>query len=287
MANLVYGPYVPGASPWTGTTGINIARLDNFETQASVALHGINPDLSGPFVLSGITCTKDGTNANQLDIASGTAYVTLSDGTTGKIAVVADNTHTTSALSSTYYLFLKNDGTWQWGTTSTGPTNSLPICQATTDGSGNISTVTDVRHTGGGPGMPITVVRTMGMAITDTADHNVCNFFPIVEGLYRFNLHFTYRNATPQKVVASARWYDGTLASTGQTYFTLTNTSAIGQVLNGSQAATTGNNQSCTCIAIVAHAAYNSSSSNALNIHFQDGGGTPNDVISCSIERIG
>src|SRR5690348_3669670 len=108
MANIVYGPYTKTA--WVdSSTAINQTRMNNLETSAQTALNGINPDLCGPFVLSGITCTKDGANANQLDIASGRAYVTLSDGTTGLIVVGSDNTQTTATPSTTYYLFLKND----------------------------------------------------------------------------------------------------------------------------------------------------------------------------------
>jgi len=284
MGNTVYGPYTPGASPWTGTTGINTTRLNNFETQASVALHGINADLSGPFVLSGITCTKDGTTANQLDIASGTAYVTLSDGTTGKIAVSADNTHTTTTPSTTYYLFLKNDGTWQWGTTSTGPTNSLPICQATTDGSGNISTVTDVRSAAGSPGVPYIVSKSLLNVVSATTDQLLATVVAAAPGMYQFNLYFTYRNATPAKVTAFARWKDKSLATTGVGYFTLAGPSGnAGQVLNGSQATTTGNNQACACYPIIAYA----ETGDNLNVHFQDPSGTPNDVVSVVIQRIG
>ena len=146
MANTVSGPYV--RTVWVdGTTAVTQTRQNNLETQASVALNGFNGDLLSAFVLSGITCTKDGTVANQLDIAAGRAYITMSDGTRGLIVVAADNTHTTSALSSAYHLYLQPDGTWYWSTSNSPAANSLAIATVTTDASGNILAVTDTRVT--------------------------------------------------------------------------------------------------------------------------------------------
>ena len=281
MANTVYGPYAK--TTWVdSTTAINQTRMNNLETSTQTALNGINADLSGPFVLSGITCTKDGSVANQLDIASGRAYVTMSDGTTGLIVVGADNTHTTSTISTTYYLFLKNDGTWQWSTTSTGPANSLAICQATTDGSGNISAVTDVRHTGGSGGIALNVARVLHQAVSATTDQLFLTYTPPVRGMYRANFYATYRNPTPQKVIAYIRHYDPDLAAYAQSWFTLASTGAIGQIMNGSQANNPGNNQGITTFPI----SFYSEAGQAMGVHFQDGGGTPNDVVSAVIERL-
>jgi hypothetical protein len=144
MTNTVYGPY--SATSWIdNVTAGNHTTLNNLETQASIATHGFGPDLLTPFVLSGITCTKDGTTATQLDIASGRAYVKLSDNTVGLIVVGADNTHVTATPSSTYHLYLQPDGTWYWSTSNSPAANSLHICDVPTDGSGNISSVTDQR----------------------------------------------------------------------------------------------------------------------------------------------
>lgn len=144
MTNTVFGPYAK--TVWTnGATPISATNMNHLETQASAALNGVNPDLLSAFILSGVTCAKDGVIANQLDIAAGRAYITLSDGTRGLIIVGADNTHTTSAISSTYHLYLQPDGTWYWSTSNSPATNSLAICTVTTDTSGNIATVTDNR----------------------------------------------------------------------------------------------------------------------------------------------
>lgn len=281
MPNTVYGPYT--STTWVdGVTQGGHLNMNNLETQASVALHGINPALSGPFVYSGITCAKDGTIANQLDISSGVAFVTLSDGTTGQITVVADNTHTTATPSTTYYLFLKNDGTWQWSTTSTGPANSLPICQATTDASGNILAVSDQRHNAGSPGVPYVVARAKIQAHTVITDTVYAQFTVPVTGMYRASLFFDYQNPTPQKVAATFRWYDIQGGGGATASFMLSNTAAAGQFLTGTQAATTGNNQACACVPIVAVCL----GGQLANVHFQDGGGTPNDIVSVVIERL-
>lgn len=148
MPNQVFGPY--STTSWVnGTTAANATNMNHLETQASIALNGFNGDLVTPFVLSGIVASKDGTVANQLDVTSGRAYLKMSDNTVGLIATAASTASQflTTTPSTTYYLFLKNDGTWQWGTTSTGPTNSLAIASATTDGSSNINVVTDMRTT--------------------------------------------------------------------------------------------------------------------------------------------
>ena len=283
MANTVYGPYTE--TSWSGSTGINITRLDNLETQASIALNSINPDLSGPFVLSGIVCTKDGTNANQLDIASGRAYVTMSDGTTGLIVVGADNTHTTSAISSTYYLFLKNDGTWQWGTTSTGPANSLPICQATTDGSGNISTVTDVRHTGGSPGVPIVVARVIDQHVTSTADALPINLSGVIQGFYRATVAGFYGNGTTGEKITVSVAYTSAHSGTPTMYFMTYGGGApgvVGEFLNGSQTTgmTTSTDFACAPIDFYAGAG------GIIRFHYIDPAGTPNDYVTMLLTRL-
>ena len=145
MANTMHGAYAP--TTWVNSaTPISQQNMNNLETQAGVALHSFNPYLiSAGFVLSGATCTKDGTNANQLDIASGTAFLIQSDGTLAQCDIAADNTHITSGATATWHLYLQPDGTWYWNTANTPAANSLFIAQVTTDASGNINGVTDKR----------------------------------------------------------------------------------------------------------------------------------------------
>ena len=279
MANTVTGPY-------TKTTWVDHVTLgsqsvmNNLETAAAVGVYSLNPDLSGPFVLSGVTCTKDGTTANQLDIASGTAYLTATDGTIIRIAVGADNTHTTSTPSTTYYLFLKNDGTWQWSTTSTGPTNSLAICQATTDGSGNILVVTDKRSSAVDAVAAVGVVHQVnGYSLTVTTDTIVATYTPPVDGWYRVSMHVLYSNSVSQKPAANVNFY---APEAGGYAVNFMRSAQDGQWYNGSQATTTGSNQWI----IFEPLTFRNKAAQAFNVHFSDPGGVPADKVSVLIERL-
>lgn len=132
------GPYSPGGA-------FTSANANNMETQYTEATLSLNPDaFPAGFVVSGLVATKDGVTPNLLDVTSGKAYVLQADGTTRQ-RTPTSSTQTTSALNSTYHLYLQPDGTWYWNTTNTPATGSLHICDVTTDGSGNISAVTDRR----------------------------------------------------------------------------------------------------------------------------------------------
>lgn len=162
MPNQVFGPY-NGITCINGSTPANATWGNLIQTQASIALHGFNPKLIGSgFVYSGVVCTKDASVANQLDIASGVAYVVLSDGTVGEIDVGSGQTQTTSGASVTWHLYLQPDGTWYWSTSNAPAANSLHICDVTTDGSGNIVTVTDQRVTSVAMGSGAALVPTIG-----------------------------------------------------------------------------------------------------------------------------
>lgn len=153
MSNTPHGPYVVGGSTTTGpyhdAGPYNSGNANNAETQASVALHSLNPDLlTSGFVLSGVTSAKDGTTASQLDVASGVAYLIVSDGTLARMDVgasAAGQFSTTGHASTTMYLDLNPDGSWSWATTHSAVTNHLTIASVATDASANISTVTDAR----------------------------------------------------------------------------------------------------------------------------------------------
>lgn len=283
MANTVYS-YTKTTWADHSTMG-NQTRMNNLETSASVGLYGLNPQLSGPFVHSGITCMKDGTVANQLDIASGYAFATMADGTTGFISVVSDNTHTTSTPSSTYYLFLKNDGTWQWGTTSTGPTNSLPICQATTDGSGNISVVTDVRHNAGSPGVPIVAAHVLDQHVTSTADALPVNLSGVIQGLYRATVAGFYGNSTTGEKITVSVAYTSAHSGTPTMYFMTYGGGApgvVGEFLNGSQTTGFTTNSDFACAPIDFYVG----AGGIIRVHYIDPAGTPNDYVTVLIQRI-
>lgn len=146
MANTVSGPYAPTA--WVdGTTALNQTRMNNLEGQSKVALASLNPDhITAAFVESGLTAVKDATTATTLDVMTGVAWLIMTDGTLAKISC-PQTTFTTVTINTTYYLDLNPDGSWSWATSHSAQANYLPICQVTTDGSGNISGVTDKRPT--------------------------------------------------------------------------------------------------------------------------------------------
>ena len=150
------------------------------------------------------------------------------------------------------------------------------------NGSGNISSVTDLRHTAGSPGFPYVVARDLLHAITTTSLVTLARFTADTSGFYRASMYFTYRNPTPQKVTASLFWGDLTLGISGQASFTIASSSAVGQIQNGSQANTTGNNQPVACLPITVYAA----AGQIIEAAFTDPGGVPNDVVSVVIERI-
>jgi hypothetical protein len=127
-----------------GTTALSQTHMNNIETQFSSSLESFNPDLFSAFVLYGFTAVKDGSTANQLDVAAGVAYLLQTDGTLGRVSLTS-STQTTSTINTTYHLYLQPDATWYWSTGPGPETNSLNICSVTTDGSGNILVVTDFR----------------------------------------------------------------------------------------------------------------------------------------------
>jgi hypothetical protein len=134
---------------WTnGVTAANQSHMSNLEQQYTEAVNSFEQELFTPFVFSGLVCSKDGTHANQLDVTSGIAFLLQSDNTLRRRATAASTTgqFTTSTHNTTYYLDLNVDGTFSFGTSHSGTANYLTICQLTTDGSGNISTVTDERQ---------------------------------------------------------------------------------------------------------------------------------------------
>jgi hypothetical protein len=139
-------------TPTTYTVGgpVTAANLNNGETQYAEASLSFERDLFAAFVYSGLVATKNGVTVNQLDVTTGIAFLLQSaDNTLRRQAPAASTAgqFLTATPSTTYYLFLNADGTWTWGTASVPPAYSLLICQATTDGSGNILVVTDVRPT--------------------------------------------------------------------------------------------------------------------------------------------
>lgn len=99
------------------------------------------------FVQNGLETSINGTNAARLDVTAGTAYVKQTS--SGDIhRYDKDATFfTTSVASTTYYLDLNEDGTYNWDTSHSSDSNYLPISEATTDSNADINSVTDARDT--------------------------------------------------------------------------------------------------------------------------------------------
>jgi hypothetical protein len=119
--------------------------MNNLETQYTEATNSLPIGSCTAFVESGMVSTKDGSVASQLDITSGVAWLMQTDSTLRRRAPTSTNRSTSGHPSTTMYLFLQNDGTYAWQTSSSGPSNSLAIAHCTTDGSSNILVVTDDR----------------------------------------------------------------------------------------------------------------------------------------------
>ena len=101
---------------------------------------------SGGLVISGGAATKNAGTANQLDITSIVAIQKDADGKLDRVEI-GSKSNTTSLPSTIYYLDLAPSAVdYSWDTEhATAP--YVPIATVTTDGSGNISVVTDVRPT--------------------------------------------------------------------------------------------------------------------------------------------
>jgi hypothetical protein len=96
-------------------------------------------------VMQGGVATKDGTQANKLDITAVTVLQRVtSTGYIDRVDLAASSV-TTSLASTTYYLYVVPAAT-SFGWSTAAPTGDyVMLAQVSTDGSGNISTVTDQR----------------------------------------------------------------------------------------------------------------------------------------------
>ena len=283
MANTVYH-YTP--TSWiNGTTPANATNLNHLETQALDVLSGLNPDLFTAFVYSGCVCTKDGTIANQLDIAAGRAYVTQTDGTLALIVVIADNTHTTVTPSTTYHLYLQPDGTWYWSTSNAPQANSLAMCSVTTDGSGNINVVTDLRqlittflpNAAGGvfPGKVAQVLRDL---VTLTSEQTVLSYTPTANGFYRVNANIVVNDSTPPSTVTLRVTYNDPTYGASTSDFA---TWVSGTALTALSAASIAN----SAWAIVPQSFYATTSA-PITVRYTNSKATPNDLVDAVIERL-
>lgn len=140
--------------PYTATTfnsgaapGIDAAVLNAMQTQYSEAVQSFERNIFQPFVLVGGLCTIHGGLPKQMDVTGCTYYALQAGDSTLRWRVVNATNFTTVTASTTYFLDYNADGTTSWGTAHSGAANYVPIASVTTDGSGNISVITDARPT--------------------------------------------------------------------------------------------------------------------------------------------
>ena len=126
-----------------GLTAGEIAGADFAVFAKTLAEMLVNSD---GLVISGGAATKNVGTANQLDITSIVAIQKDADGKLDRVEI-GSKSHTTSLPATIYYLDLVPSAVdYSWDTEhATAP--YVPIATVTTDGSGNISVVTDVRPT--------------------------------------------------------------------------------------------------------------------------------------------
>ncbi len=137
-------PYT--ATSWVnGTTAVSQANMNNLETSFIEAVQSLHFNFVNPFVLTGGTCTIHGGLPKQMDVTACTYFARDAANDSVRSRFVAATFFTTVTASTTYFLDYNADGTTSFATSHSGAANYVPIASVTTDGSGNISVITDVR----------------------------------------------------------------------------------------------------------------------------------------------
>jgi hypothetical protein len=92
-------------------------------------------------ILSGLAVTKDGTNANKINVTAGVVYIKQADGSLRRFAPAAVS-FTTTTPNNTYNLDFQPDGTWFWGVGHSTQANYINVATVTSDGSSNVNVIT-------------------------------------------------------------------------------------------------------------------------------------------------
>lgn len=302
--------YTP--TSWTnGTTPVNATNMNHLETQYTEATHSYEQFFINGFVLTGFAATKDGTTASQLDVTAGTAYLKQADGTLRSQSPTSSTQSCLGHPSTTLYLFLNNDGTWTFGTSSSGPANSLPICQVTTDASSNILTVTDVRPTtitlwpaadggvaiphalkslagqasAGSFGVPVIVATPAEFHITTTTLQNPLYSFSVpAAGMYRVSGALNKASGGNSYVylrVAFTGFHTNAIAL--QTFMAVSG--GLINTVMPLQGSTSTNQLPDAEYGLIGSTMY-VAAGGVISIAYQDLSGTPNDYVLIIIERL-
>jgi hypothetical protein len=92
-------------------------------------------------ILSGLAVTKDGTNANKINVTAGVVYIKQADGSLRRFAPSAVS-FTTTTPNNTYNLDFQPDGTWFWGVGHSTQANYINVATVTSDASSNVNVIT-------------------------------------------------------------------------------------------------------------------------------------------------
>jgi hypothetical protein len=133
--------------PYTAGGNFTFGNANNMEVQYDEARQTINAEAQAPFVEYGGVCTIHGGLPKQMDVTTCIYWPLQAVDYTIRERVINATFFTTVTASTTYFLDFNPDGSTSWGTAHSGVTNYVPIASVTTDGSGNIAVITDVRPT--------------------------------------------------------------------------------------------------------------------------------------------
>jgi hypothetical protein len=135
--------YQPGEAV-VATPALGNSPIGGSVATSSTPANAFEQDLfSPPFVYTGLIPTPVGiTSPKQMNVSAGVAFLRQADSSLGRVAP-AMSTWYTAVASTTYFLDLNPDGSWSWSTSHSSFANYLTIAIVTTDGSGNISGITD------------------------------------------------------------------------------------------------------------------------------------------------
>jgi hypothetical protein len=289
---------------WANGDSATATKLNNLETQYDQAIASFNREMfTTGFVVTGLT--PSGTvGTTTVNIASGTGVIVQSDSSTKRIAMTA-TTKTTSALSTTYYLYLQPDGTYYWSTTNSPAANSIAIATVTTNGSGQISAVTDARNlapillpnlagtlglptigqigtqaASGSFGAPVIAGVAVRQHISATGTTSILIFDADETGLYRVSLYFLPRGVGAPVVTATYAYSDPDTGSGYFQYFAGLNSAGSALLVLNAASCTAGVSIQPFPVMVPCM------SGSSISINYTRSGSSPNDYVSAIVERL-
>lgn len=230
--------------------------------------------------------TAGTTATTQVDVTSGVIYPKQSDNTTRRQAIASAN-YTTVTISTTYYLDANPDGTTSWGTSHSAQANYLPVAQVTTDSSGNVSAITDMRTLtttllpmATTAGVPMIMAKALRTVVPGTNTVTVLNYNIPANGLYRISGSVFINNGTAANKPNFHYSFTGVVASPQQiNYFYSMGSGSIGLMDGTSTSFAAGYGEVALAPQTV------QMNVGALAVSYVSTG-TPNDTVSVMVERL-